>query len=54
MAASKGELKRLIRQGGLTLGERKVTDLAEHVAAEELDGQVLRLGKKRFFQLAVG
>ena len=54
VAASKGELKRLIRQGGLTLGERKVTDLAEHVAAEELDGQVLRLGKKRFFQLAVG
>ncbi len=51
VAASKGELKRLIRQGGLTLGERKVRDPKARTTLEELDGQVLRLGKKRFFEL---
>ncbi len=53
VAASKGELKRLIRQGGLTLGDDRVSDLGTRVAPGDLDGKVLRLGKKRFFRLTV-
>lgn len=53
VAQSKAELKRLIRQGGLTLGGDRITDLGFRAAPGDLDGKVLRLGKKRFFQLAV-
>ena len=54
VAASKGELKRLVRQGGLTLGDDKITDVGAQVSPGDLDGKVLRLGKKRFFRLTVG
>ncbi len=53
VASSKAELKRLIRQGGLTLGDAKVRDLRARATTAELDGQVLRLGKKRFFRLII-
>jgi tyrosyl-tRNA synthetase len=53
VAASKAELKRLVRQGGLTLGDDKITDVGAQVRPGDLDGKVLRLGKKRFFRLTV-
>ncbi|MEE8525294.1 MAG: S4 domain-containing protein, partial [Thermoanaerobaculia bacterium] len=54
VAASKGELKRLVRQGAVTLGDQRVSDIGARVSPGDLDGKVLRLGKKRFFRLTVG
>jgi tyrosyl-tRNA synthetase len=51
LVASKGEARRLVQQGGLYLNNRRVTDLAQAVAAADLiEGRVavLRAGKKSF------
>ena len=53
VASSKSELRRLIRQGGVRLGERRIDSETAAITPQELDGQVLRLGKKRFFRLAI-
>lgn len=57
-APSRGEAKRLIQQGGISLGETKLGDIAALLTAElwesvkESDGSVLlRAGKKRFHRL---
>ena len=48
---SRSEARRLIDQGGVTLGE-SVLGKGEHdVAAERADGQVLKVGKRRFRRL---
>ncbi len=56
MVASKGEARRLVQQGGLSMNSVKVTGL-EHVMQEEdlIEGRlaVLRSGKKNFFLLKV-
>ncbi len=54
LGVSKSELRRLVRQGGVYLSGRRITDEQERVESDRLDGQVLRLGKKRFFRLALG
>ena len=49
LAASKGEARRLVQQGGVTLDGEKVTDIALTVSAEQLKAGVkLRKGKKVF------
>ena len=49
LAASKGEARRLVQQGGVTLDGEKVTDIALTVSAEHLKAGVkLRKGKKVF------
>ncbi len=49
LASSKGEARRLIQQGGLTLDGEKVTDTYQLVTkAQLLDGVKLRKGKKVF------
>ena len=49
LAKSNGEARRLVQQGGVFLGEEKVTDPARAVTAEELKaGAVIRKGKKVF------
>jgi tyrosyl-tRNA synthetase len=51
---SRSEARRLIDQGGVTLGE-SVLEKGEHdVAAERADGQVMKVGKRRFRRLRVG
>ena len=48
---SRSEARRLIDQGGVTLGE-SVLGKGEHdVAAERADGQVMKVGKRRFRRL---
>lgn len=54
VASSKGELRRLIRQGGVTLNGERVRDEKLRCDARTLDGQVLRIGKDRFIRLVVG
>jgi len=56
MAASKGEARRLVQQGGLNINNVRVTDLARLFSADDLiEGRlaVLRSGKKSFFLLKV-
>ncbi len=49
LAASKGEAKRLIIQGGITVNDAKVEDITATVTSSELgDGVVIRKGKKVF------
>ncbi|MDE2029628.1 MAG: tyrosine--tRNA ligase [Alphaproteobacteria bacterium] len=49
LAASRGEAKRLIEQGGIRLNDKAVTSVAATVGAEDMDGDTARLsaGKKR-------
>ena len=47
--ASTGEAKRLVQQGGVSLSGHKVAGIGEHVLVS--DGDVLKLGKHKFFKL---
>ena len=53
-AMSRSEARRLIDQGGVTLGERAVAPGEHDVSCEHADGQVLRIGKRRFRRLRTG
>ncbi len=54
LAASKGEARRLITQGGITLEDTKVTDTALTVAKEALEnGVVIKKGKKVFHRFVL-
>lgn len=54
LAPSKGEAKRLIRQGGVMLGEKKVERFDACVTEEELAaGVVIRKGKKVFHKFTL-
>ncbi len=50
--ASRSEARRLITGGGVSIGGTPVTDLDR--SAEELDGAVIRAGKRRFARLRLG
>ena len=50
-AASNGEARRLIEQGGVRINDVVVVDLARPVPVA--DGDVLRVGKRRFAQLRI-
>lgn len=54
--ASKSEGRRLVQQGGLSLGEAKVTDLEAVLTAADFAGGslLLRKGKKSFYRLVLG
>lgn len=46
--ASNGEFRRLVQQGGVQLNQQKIDDLDKLL----VDGDVLRIGKKRFVKIA--
>jgi tyrosyl-tRNA synthetase len=48
---SRSEARRLLSQGGVRLGDRALTADEQDLAPDELDGQVLRVGKRRFRRL---
>jgi tyrosyl-tRNA synthetase len=48
---SRSEARRLIDQGGVSLGEQAVTAGEHDLPVERLDGVVLRVGKRRFRRL---
>ena len=50
LAASKGEARRLVQQGGVTIDDQKIADIAYTVTAEQFkDGQIIiKKGKKTF------
>ncbi len=51
---SRSEARRLIDQGGVTLGERALAAGEHDVPTEQVDGQVLKVGKRRFRRLRAG
>ncbi len=50
---SRSEARRLIDQGGVRIGGRVVEPGALDVAATELDGQVLQVGKRRHARIRI-
>ena len=56
LAASKSVARRLIEQGGVKLGERKVTSVDDLIRPEEIasDGTLLHAGKKHLRRIVVG
>ena len=54
IAKSKGEGKRLIEQGGITINDEKVTDVFAAIDRKAFDGEViLKKGKKIFKKLVI-
>jgi tyrosyl-tRNA synthetase len=51
---SRSEARRLIDQGGVTLGETQLAVGEHDVPADRADGQVLKVGKRRFRRLRAG
>jgi tyrosyl-tRNA synthetase len=51
---SRSEARRLIDQGGVVLGEQSLTAGEHDVTAERADGQVLKVGRRRFRRLRAG
>jgi tyrosyl-tRNA synthetase len=51
---SRSEARRLIDQGAVTLGAEPVGSGEHDVSAERADGQVLKVGRRRFRRLRVG
>lgn len=47
--SSRSEARRLLEQGGIKLNEKVIEDV--HAILDTLDGDVLRIGKKRFYRL---
>lgn len=50
--ASRGDARRLIAQGGVTVDGEKVTDLDVH--SDRLGGRVIKAGKRRFARIQTG
>ena len=54
LCPSRGDARRNVQQGGVTMGEEKVTDIARSYAkADFADGLVLRRGKKNYNKIIV-
>jgi tyrosyl-tRNA synthetase len=51
---SRSEARRLIDQGGVALGDRTLAPGEHDVPISGADGQVLRVGKRRFRRLRAG
>ncbi len=53
LCASRGDARRNVEQGGVTMGDEKVTDPKRTYSREELkDGMILRRGKKNFIRIS--
>jgi tyrosyl-tRNA synthetase len=53
LAPSKGEARRLIAGGGITIDGEKVNDSDLELSAEEVNGKVFRKGKKTFVKIQI-
>jgi tyrosyl-tRNA synthetase len=51
---SRSEARRMLQQGGVRLGAQTLSSDEQDLAAERLDGEVLRVGKRRFVRLRRG
>lgn len=53
-AASKSEARRLIGQNGVKLGDNLLSDEKQLLKLEEINGQVLQVGKRKFVRIVKG
>ncbi|MBQ9082987.1 MAG: tyrosine--tRNA ligase, partial [Clostridia bacterium] len=55
LAASRGEARRLIQQGGVAVADKKVTNVAATVAMSDIaaDGIIIKKGKKVFHKITL-
>ena len=55
LCPSKGEARRLIQQGGVTIGEDKITDFAREFTAADFEGEglIVKKGKKTFHRFTL-
>lgn len=51
LAPSKGEARRLVEQGGVSVDDVKITDTKKLFAKSELDGAIIKKGKKVFHRV---
>jgi tyrosyl-tRNA synthetase len=49
LAGSRGDAKRLVKQGGVTLDSNKISDIKQVVDVK--DGDILKVGKRKFVKL---
>src|SRR5262249_8703735 len=54
LGISRSEARRLIDQGGVSLGDSQLRAGDHDVALERASGQVLKVGKRRFLRLRAG
>jgi tyrosyl-tRNA synthetase len=54
LGMSRSEARRMIDQGGVTLGEAQLAAGQHDVSCDQADGQVLKVGRRRFRRLRAG
>ncbi len=54
LGMSRSDARRMIDQGGVTLGEAQLAAGQHDVSCEQADGQVLKVGRRRFRRLRAG
>ena len=53
LTTSRGDARRLIQQGGLEINDRRQTDPTQEIAADELAGAIVKMGKRGFVRIRV-
>ncbi|MBQ8606306.1 MAG: tyrosine--tRNA ligase [Clostridia bacterium] len=53
IAPSKSEARRLVQQGGVLVNDEKITDIGKTFTKEDIDGAVIKRGKKNFYKVVV-
>jgi tyrosyl-tRNA synthetase len=48
---SRGEAKRLIQQGGVSLDNRRVDDIAQKIALKPGQSLIMKIGKRKFYKI---
>ena len=51
MVSSKGKAKRLIKQGGISINKKKVTEFLNEINIQ--NGDVVKIGKRKFLKLVL-
>ena len=53
LATSRGDARRLIQQGGLEINDRRQTDPTLQLAPEDVEGAIIKVGKRGFVRMKV-
>jgi tyrosyl-tRNA synthetase len=51
LASSKGDARRKIEQGGVSIDGQKITDIKQILTKNLFDGKILKVGKKNFIKI---
>ena len=53
LAASKSEARRNVEQGGVTVDDKKVEGIAQTFTSEDINGKIIKRGKKSFIKITI-